>query len=243
MKYKKIKNHTYNLHIIKTKKFKTVTVQVSFKSLLNKEEITYRNLLINVLCQACNKYPTKRLMSIATEDLYELTYQASNYISGKYNVMCFDITFLNDEYTEDGNFESSLDFLCELLFNPLIETTHASTKFKKDIFSLAYNLLDENIKTIKESPYYYSKIRLFEIMSPNSIHSYRSCGYIEDLKNITPTKLYNYYLDVLKKDILDIFVIGNVSEGRIRKAISDKIKIRTIKKKSESHFISMKRTR
>ena len=243
MKYKKIKNHTYNLHIIKTKKFKTVTIQVCFKNLVNKEEITYRNLLINVLCQACSKYPTKRLMSIATEDLYELTYQASNYISGKYNVMCFDITFLNDEYTEEGNFELSLDFLCEILFNPLIETTHASTKFKKDNFTLAYNFLEENIKTVKESPYYYSKMRLFEIMSPNSIHSYRSCGDLEDLKKITPTKLYEYYLNMLKKDILDIFVIGDVSEGRIRKAISDKIKIRTIKKKSESHFISMKRTR
>lgn len=243
MKYKKIKNHTYNLHIIKTKKFKTVTVQVCFKSLLDKEGITYRNLLINVLCQACSKYKTKRLMSIATEDLYELTYQASNYISGKYNVMCFDITFLNDEYTEEGNFESSLDFLCELLFNPLIEVTHSSTKFKKDNFALAYNLLEENIKTIKESPYYYSKMRLFEIMSPNSMHSYRSCGDIEILKSITPAKLYEYYLNMLKKDILDIFVIGNVSEARIRSAISNRIKIRTIKKKSESHFISMKRTR
>ena len=94
MKYRKIENQTYNLHIIKTKKFKTVTVQVNFKSKLNKEEITYRNLLINTLCEACFMYPTKRLMQIATENLYELTYQATNYISGKYNVMCFDITFL-----------------------------------------------------------------------------------------------------------------------------------------------------
>ena len=39
MKYRKIENQTYNLHIIKTKKFKTVTVQVNFKSKLNKEEI------------------------------------------------------------------------------------------------------------------------------------------------------------------------------------------------------------
>ena len=157
--------------------------------------------------------------------------------------MCFDITFLNDKYTEEGNFESSLDFLCELLFNPLIETTHASTKFNKENFNLAYNLLEENIKTVKESPYYYSKMRLFEIMSPNSMHSYRSCGDLEDLKRITPAKLYEYYLQILKKDILDNVVIGDISEGRVRKAISDKIKIRTIKKKGESHFISMKRTR
>ena len=49
MKYRKIKTQAYNLHVIKTKKFKTITVEVCFKSKLDKEEITYRNLLINTL--------------------------------------------------------------------------------------------------------------------------------------------------------------------------------------------------
>ena len=243
MKYRKIKTQAYNLHVIKTKKFKTITVEVCFKSKLDKEEITYRNLLINTLCEACDKYKTKREMSIATEDLYELSYQATNYISGAYNVMCFDITFLNDKYTEDGNFELSLDFLCEILFNPLVESSYASTRFNKNNFELSYKLLEENIKCVKENPTLYSKMRLFEIMSPNSIHSYRSCGYIEDLKNVTASKLYDYYLKMLKTDILDIFVIGDISEPRVRKAITDRFKIRTLKKKSESHFVSMKRTR
>lgn len=243
MKYRKIETQTYNLHIIKTKKFKTVTVQVNFKNKLDKKEITYRNLLINILCEACMKYPSKRMMEIATEDLYELTYQATNYISGKYNVMTFDITFLNDNYTEEGNFAASIDFLCEILFNPLIEVTHAGTRFNKKSFDLAYKKLEENIKSVKENPVLYSKIRLLEVMSPNSIHSYRSCGTLEDLKNITATKLYEYYLDMLKKDILDIFIIGDVSETKVKKIINDKVKIRTIKKKSESHFTSMKRNR
>ena len=243
MKYRKITNHTYNLHIIKTKKFKTVTVQIYFKNKLEKEEITYRNLLLNVLCEATNKYPKKRLLEIATEDLYELTYQATNYISGKYNVMCFDITFLNDEYTEEGNLEKSIEFLCEMLFNPLIETTRSKTRFDKKVFDLAYSRLEENIKSLKENPDIYSKVRLLDIMAPNSMHSYPGSGTLEDLRKITPAKLYDYYQELLKKDILDVFVIGNVSEANIRKIINDKIKIKTIKKKSESHFINMKRTR
>lgn len=243
MKYRKIKNQTYNLHIIKTKKFKTVTIQINFKNKVSKKEITYRNLLINTLCEACQKYPNQRMMKIATEDLYELNYQAVNYISGCYDVTCFDITFLNDEYTEEGNLLASLDFLCEILFNPLIETTHASTKFKKSIFDIAYKNLEDNINTVRENPMLYSKMRLFEVMSPKTIHSYRSCGDIDDLKTITPAKLYEYYKEMLKKDILDIFVIGNVNESVVKKAIEEKITIRTIKKKSDSHFINMKRTR
>ena len=95
MNYKKIVKPSYNIHIIETKKFKTVTVKVNFKRKLKKDEIVYRNMLINVLCQSTEKYPTKRLMEVKTEDLYDLSYQGSNYASGRYSVMGFDIVFLN----------------------------------------------------------------------------------------------------------------------------------------------------
>ena len=243
MKYRKISSRTYNLHIIRTKKFKTITIQMNFKAKTEKKEITYRNLLINILCEACKKYKTKRQMEIATEDLYDLTYQATNYLSGKYNVMCFDVTFLNDIYTEPGNFEKSVDFLFEIIFNPLLETSHVGSKFERNTFDLAYKNLEDSIRTSKENPNYYAQIRTLELMSPNSVHSYRNCGYIEDLCEITPVKLYEYYVNMLKKDIVDIFVIGDIEESRVRKIIAEKVNIRTIKKKSESHFSSMKRTR
>ena len=105
MKYKKISTYSYNLHIIKTDKFKTVTVKMNFKRELNKEEIPYRNMIINMLCESTLKYPTKSLMNIATEDLYELCYRGMNYISGKYNIMGFDVTFLNEEYTVTSEFD------------------------------------------------------------------------------------------------------------------------------------------
>lgn len=240
MKYKKIQTQTYNLHIIKTKKFKTVTVQANFKNKLDKEEITYRNLLINVLCSSTKKYPTKREMEIETENLYELNYQATNYISGKYNVMSFDITFLNDKYTEDGMFDKSIDFLCEILFNPNVEDTRNYTRFNTKSFELAYNLLEDNIKAVKESTISYSKMRMLEVMSPNTMTSLRGCGYLDDLYSINAKKLYNYYKKMIKSDIIDIFVIGDVNESHVKKIISDKFKVRTIKKKSESHFINDK---
>ena len=40
MKYRKIEVGPYNLHIIKTDKFKTVTIRINFKRPLIKEEIT-----------------------------------------------------------------------------------------------------------------------------------------------------------------------------------------------------------
>lgn len=243
MKYNKIALPAYNIHIIETKKFKTVTVKVNFKRKLVKEEIAYRNMLINILCESTSDYPTKRLMEIATEDLYDLSYQGSNYISGCYSVMGFDITFLNEEYTEEGMFDKSFDFLISMLFNPNLDGGKISKKFNKKAFTMAYNILESNIKSLKESPNVYSKMRMLEYMDPDTETSLRSCGYLEDLEKIDARKLYKYYESVLKKDIVDIFVIGDVKSDVVQKSIEEKFLINTLKKQGDNHFITTKSKR
>lgn len=244
MKYKKTSNYSYNLHIIKTDKFKTVTVKINFKRKLVKEEITYRNMIINMLCESTQDYPTKRLMSIATEDLYELGYKGMSYISGRYNIMGFDVTFLNEEYTEKGMLDKSVKFLADLIFKPNIEKVRTGIKFSEENFKLSYNILKNNIVSIKENPDNYSRIRMLENMEPNSLLSYRSVGYLEDLEKIDSKKLYKYYESVLNSDIIDIFVIGNVNERHVKKIIEDTFaNIKTLKKPTESHFIKPKKTK
>lgn len=243
MKYKKIALPTYNIHVIETKKFKTVTVKVNFKRILKKDEIAYRNVLINVLCESTADYPSKRLMEMATEDLYDLSYQGSNYISGKYSVVGFDIVFLNENYTEPGMFDKSIDFLVSMLFNPNLDNSKATKKFNQRAFDMAYNLLESNLKALKESPNMYSRMRMLEYMEPNSLTSLRSCGYMEDLEKIDSRKLYKYYLDMLKKDIIDIFIIGDVKADKVTKIIEHKFNINTLKKQSDSHFLTPKTKR
>lgn len=244
MKYKKVSSYSYNLHIIKTDKFKTITVKVNFKRKLIKEEIVYRNMIVNMLCESTSDYPTKRLMSVATEDLYELYFKGMNYISGKYNVMGFDITFLNEEYTEKGMLDKSIKFLSDMIFKPNIEKNRVGIKFKEENYNLCLNVLKNYIVSAKEDPDGYSRIRLLENMEPNSVISYRSVGYLEDLEKMTNKKLYEYYESILNSDIIDIFVIGNVNERHIRKTIEDTFsKINTLKKKSESHFVVPKKAK
>ena len=244
MKYKKISNYSYNLHIIKTDKFKTVTVKVNFKRELDKKEITYRNMIINMLCESTMKYPTKRLMTIATEDLYDLSYSGTNYISGKYNIMGFDVKFLNEEFTEEGMLEKSVKFLSDLIFKPNITKKRNGICFKEENFNMAYNVLKNNIISLKENPDAYSRIRMLECMEPNSYLSYRSIGYMEDLEKINSKNLYKYYESILSRDVIDIFVIGDVNERIVRKTIEQHFSIiKTLKKPTDSHFIQPKKAR
>ena len=244
MKYKKISTYSYNLHMIKTDRFKTVTVQVNFKRKLKKEEITYRNMIVNMLCESTSNYPSKRLMTIATEDLYNLYFKGMNYISGKYNVMNFSATFLLEEYTEKGMLDKSIKFLADLIFKPNIKKERNNNRFDEDSFIQSYNLLKDTIVSQKENPDLYSKVRMLENMEPDSYISYRSVGYLEDLEKINSKKLYEYYESILNSDILDIFVIGNINERHITKVIEEVFSnIKTFKKPTESHFILPKKVR
>ena len=55
MQYDKLFMGSYNLHLINTNKFKTITVEVNFRNKLN-DDITIRNLLKMVLLDSNNKY-------------------------------------------------------------------------------------------------------------------------------------------------------------------------------------------
>ena len=244
MKYKKINNYSYNLHIIKTDKFKTITVQINFKRKLIKEEIVYRNLIVDILNESTSAYPTRRLLDIATEELYNLYYSGMNYVSGKYNIMNIAATFLDPKYTEESMLKESIKFISDIVLKPNIERTSQGISFNEENYKIAYNKLKNNILSLKENPDVYSRIRMLENMEHDSYFSYRTVGYMEDLKNVDNAKLYKYYESMLNSDIIDIFVIGDVNERKVKKLIEDNFSfIKTIKRPLDSHFIRPKKVR
>lgn len=205
MEYQKIKKDNYNLHIIKTDKFKTINLRINFKRKIKKDEITIRNFLNDMLINSSKKYKTSRDIEIETEELYGVGISSSPYKSGNYHIISFKETFLNEKYTEQDMIKKSIIFLLELIFNPNIN----ENKFEKEYFDLIKKTLEEDIKSLKDDTKKYSLIRLYEEMSDGPF-SYRSCGYLEDLDKITSTNLYDYYKTVIENDIIDIFIIGNI---------------------------------
>lgn len=213
MEYKKIKQSGYNLHIIKTDRFKTVQIRANFKRPINKDEITKRNFLNDLLINSTKNYPTIRDLEIETENLYNFGVSSNCYKSGNYSVMSLSCVFLNEKYTEKGMLNDSIKFFFEFIFNPNIE----NNKFDKSSFEYTKECLKTYIESIKDNPGPYSIQRLRDEMDKDNPMSYHSSGYIDDLDKITYENLYEYYLDVLKNDVVDIFVIGNVLEDEIIK--------------------------
>ena len=216
MKYTCYNMNAYNLHIINTDKFKTITVDVSFRRKIVKDEITIRNLLKDIMINSSYNYPTERDLIIETENLYDLKLSSSNYRVGNYAIMSFKIRFLNEKYTEDMMNNESIKFLLDLIFNPKLDNDidKCKNRLKKSILSLN----DNKIK--------YSLFKLLET-TEKMPYSFNSYGYVEDLDKIGYDEIKKYYDDVIKNDFVDVYVVGSVDESKIKKLFRNYFKMTT----------------
>ena len=118
MDYKKIDLGSYNLHLIKTDRFKTLTIRVCLRDKIIKEEITVRNFLSSFLTYSTDTYRTKREMVLHAQDLYAANIYTKSYRSGNYNMVNFFMSTLNEKYTEEGMLEKTIEFLADVIFHP-----------------------------------------------------------------------------------------------------------------------------
>lgn len=233
MEYIKKDLGSYRLHMIKTSKFKTIRVKVSFRRPIVKEEITMRNILTDILVQTSNKYKTKRDLAIKAQDLYAASVSSGNTRIGNYINSDIILSVLNDKYTEEGNFSTAVDFLHDLIYDPNVE----NGMFSEDQLNIIKTRTKTSLESLKEDSSHYSLIRLLEVMDKNSPMSYRTVGYSEDLEKIDSKNLYDYYLDILKKDLMDIFVIGDIDFDEIENLIRNKFEVKTFKKCREKYYL------
>lgn len=239
MEYIKKDLGSYKLHLIKTDKFKSITVKVSFHRVIKKNEITIRNILSDMFMQSSKKYNSKRDLTIKAQDLYAAGLRTTNSRLGNYINTDFYLTVLNDKYTEEGNFASSLEFLSEIVFNPDVE----NGQFNEEKLDIVKSACRSALNSIKEDASNYSLIRMAEEFGKGEPISYRMIGYLEDLDDITGTSLYEFYLDMIKNDFVDIFVIGDIDIKGTTDLIKKYFKFGVLKKLKVPFMVDEKKPR
>lgn len=233
MEYKKIDMTAFNLHLIKTDRFKTINIRVCLRDNINKDEITLRNMLTSFLTYSTDTYPTKRDMVLKAQDLYGVNVYTKSYRSGRFNMINFCMSLLNEKYTEKGMLEESVKFLSDVIFKPNF--------YKEEEFNQAYKFLYDNMESsmrgIKENPTTYSVIRMLEEMDKDMPYSYREFGYLEDLEKLNKEDLISYYEKILNSSLVDVYVIGNINENETEELFKKYFNFTTYKRPKESQLI------
>ena len=239
MEYIKKDLGSYSLHLIKTNQFKTITVRIAFRSPVVKDEITLRNVLCDMFLQSSGKYPSKRELTIAAQELYAADIETHNSRLGNYNNLDVYLTVLHDKYTEERNFKSALQFLNEIVFHPDV----CNQKFSSEKLEIVKSTMRSNLSSLKEDGASYSLLRLFEVMDKTRVSSYRMVGYLEDLDKVTPETLYQYYQKMIHSDMVDVFVIGDIDFKEMTEMIRQVIPIKTVKRQKIPYLLDDVRPR
>jgi len=234
MNYKSIDLKYAKLHLIKTKKFRSINIKILLKDEIEKEDITRRNFLTDYLVMTTKKYKTRKELALKIQELYSLYISSNNTRIGNYIVTRFNMSLLNPKYTESSMLSESIDLLHEIIFNPNVK----NNKFDSKIFNVIKNNILTDLKTLKENPKLYANIKMFENMGPGLPYSYHGYGYLEDLEKITEKNLYEYYKEFLSKSSVDIYVIGDFSEQEVISLIKEKLDFKTLKKEKKDIYIT-----
>lgn len=211
--------NAYNLHVVNTKKFKTITVDICFREKINKDEITLRNLLKEIMVNASYDYPSERELIKATEELYDLKLLTSTYRIGNYNFLSMKIRFLNEKYTEKGMNYASIKLLLDLIFKPKLDADFEKCK----------NKIEKSILSLNDNKVKYAISKLLE-STKDMPYSYNFYGNIEDLNKITIEDIKKCYENLLTNDIIDIFVVGEVNPEEIKNIFKENFKVKTFHK-------------
>jgi predicted Zn-dependent peptidase len=225
MNYNVTKMGAYNVHTIKTNKFKTITVEINFRRPIVKEEITIRNILKAVLLNSNSYFPTEKDLIKETEDLYDLKLLSSNNRIGNYTNLSFKIRFLDEKYVDDMANLDCIKFLLDIIFKPNIK----NNSFKDNIVDDCKRQLEKSLLLQKDNKLKYSLFKLLET-EEDYPYSYNPYGYLSDLKDINGKVLYDYYKSVVSNDIVDIFIVGNIDEANIKDIFREYFNTRTLTK-------------
>ena len=226
MEYKTIKTNSYNIHFIKTSKFKTTRMEIVFSRSVEKDKMPIFTFLADILSDSAKKYQRRKDIAIRLEELYKASFYSTTNKVGNLFTTSFILEFIDDHYINDNNYlENVIKLPFEFINNPLVD----NNEFDITNFNIVKRRMKEEIESIKESSDKLALISALKEMDSSSPSSYRVLGELEDLERITPSNLYDAYLDLLNHSNCDIFIIGNVCEDKIVNIIKDNFKNRVIK--------------
>lgn len=208
---KKIEMNGYRLHLVETKKFKNVTIIVKMAAPLSKSTTTLRTLLSFMFTGGTMNHPSAKLFSSYLEHLYGARFSSSITTKGKAHVIQLASLCVDEQYlgTNEKVLENQIKLLGEVLFHP-----HANNEqFDELTFKQKKQELKWRLQSLKDDKYSYSLERLFEEMGKDQHLGISTFGYEKELDTITNEQLYHYYLECLKEDVFDIYVVGDIDEN------------------------------
>lgn len=219
MNYKKIKRDNYNLHLINTDRFKTITVSLKFTKKYNREESVYFKLLERVLpINGTENYKSVNDITKKLESLYNANIGYKFYVTSKNMTFETNLRIINPKYTKEDTYKESFDLFKEILTKPILK----NNQFK--YFDLQKDNLINSILNVKDDLRSYSSLKFQEIFYKGTVYAENNYKNIKLFEDMESKKLYENYKKLFNEFKIDVFVIGEFDEEVLTKYIEELVK-------------------
>ena len=235
MEYKSFNCGPYNLHTIKTDRFKTVHMEVHFRNEVNKESLQKRKILSDILTNCSKNYQSYRELLMKLEDLYKPYIYGLTVKNGDVLDTMIVSDFISPNYIDNPKYyNETLDFIFELIMNPFV----VNDEFDLKNYNICKRSLEADIQSIDDFPIKKSIRNALEFAYPMNPVSYSLLGTLEALNELTPTELYNEYKYMLDHDLCDIFIIGNIDAEETERIIKKDFALKSIKNRQMKYYLA-----
>ncbi|MBY7143606.1 insulinase family protein [Virgibacillus sp. NKC19-3] len=238
---RKVNENGLNLHFIQSKKFKTMNIVVKLKAPLTRETITNRALLPYILKQGTKTYPSRKELQLKLDALYGAVLSIDGAKKGENHVISIRLEVANEKFIpeESSIMDEGIALMSELLFHP----NASNHSFEPKTFNREKDTLRQRMNSIKDNKMSYANMRLIDEMCEGEPYHIHVHGYEEDLNAITKESLYDYYQSMLREDQLDIYVLGDFDEAKVKKKITESMKRHTSDSKPQQEIITKNNTK
>lgn len=207
-----------NLHLVPSKKYKTINIVAKFKAPLMRDTITKRALLPYVLRQGTKSYPNRSELQAKLDDLYGAVLSIDAAKKGDNHIISVRMEVANQKFipNESSILDDAITLLTEVMFHPNVK----ENAFDPSVFNREIETLKQKMSAIIDDKMSYANMRLIDEMCEGEAYQLHVHGYEEDLSSITPENLYDYYQKLISEDELDVYVLGDFERETMEKKIT-----------------------
>ncbi len=192
---------------IRTDKFKTKRISLTFVLPLTKQSAATASLLSRLLARSTKEYPTPVLLQRKLLSLYGARLSSHVMKLGDAQLLNVSVTVLNEKYALQGEDLSALatELLCGSVFSP---NCKENAFFTEDV-EICRRLLIESLEGLINDKRKYAISKMYGEMCSDEPFGIELGGDIETAKTVTKEEVYNYWKNMLKTAPVLISVVGS----------------------------------
>lgn len=195
--------------IMDTDKFKTITIQLQFRSKLKRERVTKRNLLSRMMVKRTLRHSTEAELLNHLAHYYGAHLTMNVGRKGQDHIITFGMEFVNNKFIrEDLNIPNEM---CKVL-NDVLNTPFKYDDDFEEFFEREKRLYKNRLKSMKDNRAQASFQAMVNTMFETEDYKYLSHGVLEDVDDLTLQDIKEEHAQMMSADDIVILTAGNVED-------------------------------